>query len=324
MSLSKFSFAAAALFMAGAMATANAASFPTGPITLVVPTGPGGGTDLAARAFSEKLAQKLGQPVVIDNKTGAGGIIGTQAVARAKPDGHTLLISSNQFGMIPAVQSKLPYDPKGDFIPITSVGVIPSLVIVNSSAPYSSLTDLIQHAKKEPGSVQYATAGIGSPNHLFAAMFANMADVNLLHVPFRGTAPALLAVASQDVALTFASYPASQGMIASGKVKPLAVTSPKRLKALPDVPTVSETVPDYAIDIWLGIWGVAGTPQDVIDKLHAAIVETLEDPEVTKNLADQGIIVETRSQSDFAAMADAELDLWKKVVDDSKGEIQRQ
>lgn len=313
-----------ACMLAGTMAGAAAATYPAAPITLIVPTGPGGGTDLAARAISERLAKALGQPVVIDNKAGAGGIIGNQSVARAKPDGYTLLISSNQFGIIPAVQSKLPYDPIKDFIPITSIGVIPTLVLLNPSLPVKSISELISYAKQNPGKLQYASAGIGSPNHLFAAMFSKMADIDMLHVPFRGTSPALIAVAAGEVPLSFASLPASQGFISGGKLKPIAVTSAQRLKTLPDLPAISETVPGYAADIWLGIWGVAGTPSTIIDKVHAAIEETLKDPAVLKSLAEQGLVVETRSKEDFAALVKDEMAKWNKVVDESGGEITRQ
>jgi len=310
--------------LAGVMGAGWAADYPSAPVTLVVPTGPGGGTDLAARAMSERLAKALGQPVIIDNKAGAGGIIGNQSVARAKPDGYTLLISSNQFGIIPAVQSKLPYDPIKDFIPITSIGVIPTLVLLNPSLPIGSISELISYAKQNPGKLQYASAGIGSPNHLFAAMFSKMANIDMLHVPFRGTSPALIAVAGGEVPLSFASLPASQGFISGGKLKPIAVTSGQRLKTLPDLPAISETVPGYAADIWLGIWGVAGTPPAVIDKIHAAIEETLKDPAVLKSLGDQGLVVEVRSKENFAAVVKEEIAKWNKVVDDSGGEIKRQ
>ncbi|MFQ6684881.1 tripartite tricarboxylate transporter substrate-binding protein, partial [Bordetella pertussis] len=189
-------------------ALAAPAGYPKGPVTLVVPTGPGGGTDLAARAFSERLSAILGQPVVVDNRAGAGGIIGTQDVAKSRPDGHTLLISSNQFGILPAVQDNLPFDPVKDFIPVTSIGLIPTLVLVNPSLPVRSVAELIDYARKQPGGVQYASAGIGSPNHLFAAMFGSMADVPMMHVPFRGTSPALVAVAGGQTAVAFASQPA--------------------------------------------------------------------------------------------------------------------
>lgn len=322
--LKKMMRTAVAIMLAGTLSAAWAADYPTAPVTLVVPTGAGGGTDLAARAISEKLAAELGQPVIIENKAGAGGIIGNQAVARAKPDGYTLLISSNQFGIIPAVQRSLPYDPLKDFIPITSIGVIPTLVLLNPKLPINSIDELIAQAKKEPGQMQYASAGIGSPNHLFAAMFAKMADLNMLHVPYRGTAPALMGVAGDEVSLAFASLPASKGLIASKKLKPIAITSAKRMESLPDLPAISETVPDYAADIWLGVWGVAGTPADIIDKVHAALVATLKDPGVIKSLSDQGLVIQTRSKEEFAQLVKDELVMWNKVVDESDGEIQRQ
>lgn len=299
-------------------------NYPTAPITLVVPTGPGGGTDLAARSFSEKLSSILGQPVVVDNRAGAGGIIGTQDVARAKPDGHTLLISSNQFAILPAVQNKLPYDPIKDFIPVTSIGLIPTLVLVNPSLPVHSVNDLIKYAKQQPQELQYASAGVGSPNHLFAAMFASMASTPMLHVPFRGTSPALVAVAGGQTSLAFASHPASQSFVAAGKLRPIAVTSAQRLPSLPDLPPVADTVPGYEADIWLGVWAVAGTPDAIVDKVHAALAEALKDEKVVRSLNNMGLVVNVRTKEAFATLIQEEIGKWAKVVDDSGGEIKKQ
>jgi tripartite-type tricarboxylate transporter receptor subunit TctC len=310
--------------LGASQALAAEVNYPTAPITLIVPTGAGGGTDLAARSFSEKLSSILGQPVVVDNRAGAGGIIGTQEAARAKPDGHTLLISSNQFAILPAVQKKLPYDPIKDFIPVTSIGLIPTLVLVNPALPVKSVEDLIKRAKKEHGELQYASAGIGSPNHLFAAMFASMAKVPMLHVPFRGTSPALVAVAGGQTDLAFASQPASQSFVAAGKLRPIAVTSAQRLHSLPDLPPVSDTVPGYDADIWLGVWAVKGTPAPIVDKIHAALAEALKDEKVVASLKNMGLVVNVRSQQAFSKMVEDEIAKWVKVVDNSGGEISKQ
>lgn len=313
-----------ACVLTSAIAVSHAASYPSGPVTLVVPTGAGGGTDLAARAMSSKLAEVLGQPVIIDNKAGAGGIIGNQAVARAKPDGYTLLISSNQFGIIPAVQTSLPYDPLKDFVPITSIGVIPTLVLLNPAQPFKTMQELIAFSKQKPGALRYASAGVGSPNHLFAAMFNQMVGTDIMHIPFKGTAAALMAVAGGEVELSFASYPASKGYLEANKLKAIAVTSKNRLAGLDQYPPIADTVAGYEADIWLGIWGVAGTPPAVVDTIHAALVKTLDDPKVRESLSGMGLVVQTRSHNEFSAMVNDELAKWKKVVDDSKGEIQRQ
>jgi len=303
---------------------AQADGYPSRPVTLIIPTGPGGGTDLVARVMTNRLAQVLGQPVVIQNRAGAGGIVGNQDAARAAPDGYTLLMSSNQFAMIPAVQGNLPYDPVKDFIPITSIGMIPTLVVVNPQLPVHSLPELIAYAKARPSKLQYASAGIGSPNHLFGELLDRMAGMDVLHVAYRGAAAALLAVASGEASLAYASLPASQSFLDAGKIKALAITSGKRSQRLPDLPAVAETVPGYDAEIWLGIWGVAGTPPDVIAKVHAALLETMKDPAVAKGLADLGLELQPRSQEEFERVVNDELKKWARLVDESGGAIQKQ
>ena len=301
-----------------------AADYPTKPITLIVPTGAGGGTDLVARVMQKNLSDRLGQPIVIDNRVGAGGMIGTQAAARSAPDGYTLMMSSNQFAIISATRKSTPYDPVKDFQPITSVGVIPTVVVINPSLPIDSLQDLIAYAKRNPDKLQYGSAGVGSPNHLFGEMFDKAAGVRTLHVPYTAIAQALGAVVGGTISMAYASLPTVQGFIKAGKLKALAVTSQQRVASLPNLPAIAEAVPGYDADIWLGIWGVAGTPPAVIQTIHAALVATMNDADIKTRLADLGLVVEPRSPAQFEVLVNNELRKWAKVVDDSKGAIERQ
>ena len=303
---------------------AGAQEYPAKPVTLVIPTGAGGGTDLVARVLQKKLSDQLGQPVVIDNKAGAGGIIGNQFVARAAPDGYTLLMSSNQLAIISAVNKSTPYDPRKDFQPLAYIGLIPTLVVVNPRLPVTSMQELISAARAKPKSLQYGSAGNGSPNHLFGEMFNRMANIDVLHVPYKGIAPALTDVVGGTVAMAYASLPTVQGFLGSGQLRALAVTSGKRLPAMPNLPSLAEFAPGYDADIWLGLWAVAGTPAPVVQRIHAAVAATLQDADVKKRLGDLGLVVEPRTSAQFQAMADAELAKWAKVVDESNGAIAKQ
>lgn len=312
--------AAAAL----ACTAAVAQDYPNKPITLVIPTGAGGGTDLVARVLQKKLADTLGQPVVIENKAGAGGILGNQFVARAAPDGYTLLMSSNQFAIISAVHKSTPYDPRKDFQPVAYIGLIPTVVVVNPKLGVNSVQELVAAARGKPRGLQFGSAGNGSPNHLFGEMFNRMAGIDVLHVPYKGIAPALADVVGGTLSMAYASLPTVQGFLGSGQLKAVAVTSAKRLQALPDLPTLAEAAPGYEADIWLGLWGVAKTPPAVLRKVHDAMAVTLQDPEVRKKLGQLGLVVEPRSAREFEGMVEAELDKWAKVVSSSNGGIATQ
>jgi len=300
------------------------AAYPERPVIMVIPTGAGGGTDLVARVMQKKLAETLGQPVVIENKAGAGGIVGNQFVARAPADGYTILMSSNQFAIISAVNRATPYDPRKDFQPIASIGLIPTLLVVNPRVQARSIQELVEFARSKPKALQFGSAGSGSPNHLFGEMFNRMAGVNVLHVPYKGIAPALTDVVGGTTSMAYASLPTVQGFLSTGQLKALAVTSAKRIPSLPHLPALSEAVPGYDADIWLGIWGIAGTPAPVVQRIHAAVTATLQDADVKKRLGELGLIVDVRSTPEFEAMVNAELVKWAKVVDESNGGIQKQ
>jgi tripartite-type tricarboxylate transporter receptor subunit TctC len=315
--------AVGAILALAAMA-AVAQEFPTKPVTLVIPTGAGGGTDLVARVMHNRLAQALGQPIVIDNKAGAGGIVGNQFVARAAPDGYTLLMSSNQFAIISAVHKSTPYDPRRDFQPVAYIGAIPTLVVANPRVPAASMQQLVALARAKPKALQFGSAGNGSPNHLFGEMFNRMAGIEVLHVAYKGIAPALADVVGGTVSMAYASLPTVKGFLATGQLKALAVTSSKRLTLMPSLPTLSEIAPGYEADIWLGVWAVANTPQPVLQKIHAALVATLQDGNVRKRLGELGVVPEVLSTIQFESMVNSELSKWATVVEESHGAIEKQ
>jgi len=307
-----------------AAAAAAAQDYPTKPITLVIPTGAGGGTDLVARVMQKKLAELLGQPVVIDNRAGAGGIVGNQFVARSAPDGYTLMMSSNQFAIISAVNKNTPYDPRRDFQPVAYVGLIPTVVVVNPKVPVGSVPELVAAARAKPKGLQFASAGNGSPNHLFGELFNRMAGVDVLHVPYKGIAPALTDVVGGTVSMAFASLPTVQGFLSTGQLRAIAVTSAKRVPAVQHLPALAESVSGYEADIWLGIWAVGKTPGSIVQKVHAAVTGTLQDAEVRRKLGELGVVTSPMATSEFEGLVSAELAKWAKVVDDSNGAIEKQ
>jgi len=305
----------AAAVLMGAMPTlAWSQAYPSRPITVIVPTGAGGGTDIVARVMSKKLGELLGQTIVVENKAGAGGIIGTQFVAKAAPDGYTLLISSNQIAMIPNLYKVAPFDPVRDFAPITSLAMLPTVVVANPKAPVNSMQGLVDYARRNPDAITFGSAGNGSPNHLFAELLNKTANVKTLHVAYKGIAAGHTDVIAGNVLISYASLPTVQAFIDSGQLKALGVTSPKRISSLPTVPAIAESVPGYEAEIWIGLWAVAGTPAPIVAKIHEATVKTLADPEVAKRLADGGMVIEPRSPAAFATVVKNEIDRWGGVV----------
>src|SRR5919109_286137 len=280
-------------------ATAHAQSYPAKPIHLIVPFPPGGGNDTVARAIASQISPDLGQPVVIDNKPGAGGSVGAELAAKSPPDGYTLFLAGvGSHAVNPNVHAKLPYDPVRDFAPITLVASAPSVLVVNAAVPARTVAELTAYARANPGKLNYASNGAGSAAQLAAAMYESMAGVKMVHVPYKGIAPALTDLLSGEVQLMFGTVVALVPHIQAGKL-----------------PTLAESgLPDYEAGSWYGIMAPAGTPRDIIERLHAAIVKALAQPDVAKRLAAEGAIVIGSTPAAFGAHVKAELARVAAVV----------
>ena len=304
---------AAALFLFAA--TAGAQGFPNRPIKIIVPFGPGGFTDVAARILQKELAPAIGQPIVIENKPGAGSTIGTAEVAQAAPDGYNLVMISTAHVISPHIYKKMPYDPIKDFTPVMKLAEGPYVLAVHPSLGANSVKELIAMAKAKPNTIDYASSGNGSSQHLVGSLFVTMAGAPLSHVPYKGSSQAMNDVLGGIVKVTFAGVPNVLPNLPSGKLKALAVTTKKRYAELPDVPTLDEAgVPGYDATIWLGLLAPPGTPRDVIDKLNSSITRILSTPDAKKLMASAGVDVATSSPEEFGRLMQTELDRWGKVV----------
>jgi tripartite-type tricarboxylate transporter receptor subunit TctC len=277
-----------ALVGIGFAASPHAAQeYPARPVTVIVPSTAGGGTDIVSRIVGEQLAEQLGQPFVIDDRPGAGSVVGTVAAANATPDGYTLLTGLiANMAVNPSLFAKLPYDPIRDFAPVSMLAKYPFVVVVSNNLPVHSIKELIALAKSRPGEINYASAGNGTGQHLSAELFKLVTGINLTHVPYRGAQPAYADVISGQVPVFFDNLASALGQIKGGNVRALAVTGAKRSPLLPDVPTVAEAgVPDYQYYVWFGLWAPKKTPQPLIDKLHAEVEKALANPTVKERIA---------------------------------------
>lgn len=298
---------------------ANAA-FPDKPVRIIVPFAPGGGTDLVARSLTVVMGQELGQPVIIDNKPGAGTIIGTDAAAKSAPDGYTMVMATVAHVVNPSIQPKLPYNHDKDFVPVMLVGVSPNVLVVRAGSPYKSVKDIIAAAKANPGKLSFASQGAGTSAHLAGELFKNLTGANLVHIPYRGAGPALTDLLGGQVDVMFATAAAVGSMIESGKLRALAVTTATRSSShvLSKVPTVAESgVPGYVADSWYGLFAPAGTPADVIEKLNAAAKKAVFSDAFRKKMETEGLVVKGGSPQDFGAYAKGEEARWRKVVKDN-------
>ena len=294
---------------------AFAEEYPSRTVTVLVPQAPGGTNDIVARVVAEALSRALGQPFVVENRPGAGGNIGTQAAARAKPDGYTLIVTiSSSQAINPALYKKVPFDPVKDFAPVTLLGSVPNVLVANPDVPINSIPDLIAQAKAKPGELRYASAGNGTLNHLLGEMLKTATGIDLVHVPYKGVSPAITDVLGGFVPLAFASLPSVTSHLRSGKLKALGVSTAGRSPSLPDVPAIGESVPGYAADLWAGLFAVAGTPPAIVARLHDETVKALATPIVREKLEAQGVEVATSTPAQLAAKLDADLALWAKVV----------
>lgn len=305
-----------------AVGGAHADTYPSKPIQMIVPQAPGGTNDIVARLVAADLSQRLGQQVVVENRPGAGGNIGTQAAARATADGYTLLmtISSTQ-AINPSLYRQIPFDPIKDFEPIAPVATVPNVLVVNPAFPAKSMAELITMAKAKPDFYRYASAGNGTLNHLLGEMLNSMAGIKLEHVPYKGVAPALNDVLGNQVPMAFASLPSVLAHIKAGKVRALGVSSAKRSPFAPDIPAISETVPGYSGDLWVGLFAVRGTPKPVTEKLAKTLQAALADAPLRDKLAAQGAEVLTGTSQQFSTMLRADIDKWGKIVKASGAQV---
>jgi tripartite-type tricarboxylate transporter receptor subunit TctC len=296
--------------------TATAQDYPTRPITLVVPYAAGGGNDVMARTVAEKMSKTLGQNVVVENRPGAGGSIATRQVARAAPDGYTLVIGgTGTLAVNPTLYDNVGYDPRKDFAPVGLIGQGQLIVLVNPNVPAKTIPELIASAKKEPKKFSYASAGVGSGIHLGAVLFEQMAGIELTHVPYRGTGPALTDLIGGHVQIYFSSLPSAVGIAKEGKVRPLAVTGPKRSPVFPDLPTVAEAaLPGFEAVLHYGIVAPAGTPHAIIRKLNAALREAVQSPDTIQRMAADGTEPLPSTPEEYAADIDKEEKKWSAIV----------
>jgi tripartite-type tricarboxylate transporter receptor subunit TctC len=312
------SLAAAALVAAtsGSVHAQGAASYPAKPIRIIVPFAPGGTSDVLSRAIGQKLTAMWGQPVVIENKPGAGGNIGAEQMARSQPDGYTLLmIDIGTLTISPSLFPKLGYDPVKDFAPVTTVAFSPHALVVHPSVPANTVAELVAYAKSKPGGLNFANPGVGTLIQLAAEQFKTQTGITLTQVPYKGGAQAVLGVMSGEVEMTLNGLLATLPHIKSGKLKALAVAGLKRSEALPDVPTLDEAaLPGFQSGSWQGLLAPAGTPKDIVVKLNAAVVEILKTPDMKQQLATQGAEVVADTPEQFAAFLRDDLAKWSKVV----------
>jgi tripartite-type tricarboxylate transporter receptor subunit TctC len=306
----------ASLIAAVVATPALAQDYPTRPVTLIVPYAAGGGNDVMARIVADKMGAALGQPIVVENRGGAGGSIATRAVAHAPTDGYTLgLGGTGTLAIDPSLYPNVGYDPRKDFAPIGLIATSALVVLVNPSVPAKTIPELIALAKQEPGRLTYASAGVGSGIHLGAELFAYMAGIKLTHIPYKGSAPALTDLIGGHVSIYFSSLPPAIGLVQDGKVRALAVTGPERSKIFPDLPTVAEVaLPGYAAVLHYGIVAPAGTRKPIVDKLAAALRVAIASPDVASRIAADGAEVMGMTPAEYAADIDREETKWSEVV----------
>lgn len=293
----------------------QAQQYPARPVTLVVPFAPGGGTDSLARELAKLMQDKLGQPVVVDNRGGAGGAIAAAQVAQSKPDGYTLLFITSTFVTVAATDRKLSYDILKDFTPIALLGRGPLLLVVNKDLPITSVQQLIDAAKKKPDAFNYVSAGQGSINHLSGELFAQRTGAKMTHVPYKGSGPATLDLIGGQAQVFFATVPTILGQVKGGKVRLLATTSARRSPLFPDVPTVQEAgVKDFAVETWWGIAGPAHLPPDIVARLNGVINASAQAAEMKKRFTDEGADPFVGTPEDLGAQLARELEGWRRVV----------
>ncbi len=306
---------ATAVVSALGMSPAWSQDYPSKPIRIVVPLPPGGSNDVLARILAQKMSETFGQPVIVENKPGAAGNIATEFMAKAEGDGYTIAIAPNQTVSVnPVLYPKLPFDVLRDLQGVSMLGRVPMVLVVSPKMTANSVTELIAQAKANPDKFSYASAGSGSPQHMAAEVFKSMTTTKFTHIPYKGSAPALVDVLGGTVDVMFCPLNSALPHIRSGKIRALGTTGTKRLDLLPNVPTIAETVSNYESDIWIGMVAPAKTPPAIINKLNAELRRSLALPEVQGKLAEQGIYAETSSPADFSKLIASDQKRWAAVI----------
>jgi tripartite-type tricarboxylate transporter receptor subunit TctC len=318
-SLSLIGVMALSLLPAAANAQTTTIAYPTKPIRLVVPFPAGGATDIFARTLSQKLAEKIGSAVVVENKPGAGGTLGSDLVAKSPADGYTLLLATSSTHSIgPNLNPKMPYDAVRDFTPIAQVGNAPSIMLVPNSSPAKTIQEWIDYAKKNPGRLNYASSGNGTIVQLTAELFKSQAGLYVVHIPYKGTALAMPDLISGKIDVLFDSLPTGLPHVKEGRLRALGVTSAQRTSMAPGLPAIAEVLPGYESNTWFGLFGPAGVRPEIVNRVNAAALQALADPEVKDKLLRLGIEPIGTSPMQFATMLSAESAKWKKIISERK------
>src|SRR3954454_25052019 len=309
-------FGVIAMALTSALPPAQAQTYPNRPITLVIPFAPGGSTTIVGRGIADKMSELLGEKIVVDNRPGAGGTVGTKAVAKSEPDGYTLVLGyTGTLAIGPSLYKNVGYDPRKDFAPIGMIGNAPNSLVVNPQFPAKTLAELIAYAKANPGKVNFGSAGAGTASHITGEYFARTAGITLVHIPYKGTGPALTDLLGGHIPMAFATIPASHPNVSAGKLRALAVTSITRSGLLPDVPTMAEAgLPGFDASLYYGLAAPAGTPRPVIEKLNKVLRAALASDEVKRQLGNDGTEITPGTPEDYAAFIDKDEKKWAQLV----------
>ena len=295
-------------------ASAAMAQYPSKPVRFIVPSASGGGTDIIARALAEKLSQAFGRQFIVDNRPGAGQMIGLELAAKSAPDGHTLVMAASALALNSVMYKKVPYDALRDFAPITQAATLPNVLVVHPSVPARSIAELIAHARQRPGELNYASAGIGTSPQMAIELLKSMAGIDMVHVPYKGTTPGVMDLLGGQVALMAPNLLTALPHIKAGKLRALGVTSAARTQALPDVPAIGEVLPGYEAAQWYGVLAPAGTPGDIVSRLYAEMAKALRHEEVKERLVLDGAEAVGSSPGEFAAFIRSEIAKWTQVA----------
>jgi len=307
--------ALAALATLLACTSATAQEWPTKPVTVLVPFAAGGTVDIVARTVTQRLGAELGQTFVVDNRGGAGGTIATTALVRSTPDGHTLLFHHLGLVFNAALYDKLSFDTQRDVVPVANIGATPNVLVVNNAVPVKTVGEFIAAAKAKPGSINYGSGGVGSAGHLPMELFQSMANIDLVHVPYKGSGPAISDLMGGQIQAMLLTIPAVMPFVSAGKLRAIATSGKRRSPALPDLPTLDEAgLSGFEYSPWYGVFAPAGTPAPVIAKIHAAINKVLAEPEIREKLGRQGLEVQPMTRAEFAATIQSDLPKWAKVI----------